>query len=137
MIFCICSSLKITVVTISSNYHETFVTFLKKCDTNINLSMCSVPLSLYHSINRRTEKKAVITKGRVTSIGRSSFFFFILSIIILNISSFFFFYQQGFFVCFKKHKCIWKLIDSGSSCVPQRHIVLTMTILRKLSIQKR
>lgn len=135
MIFCICSSLKITVVTISSNYHAIFVIFLKKCYTNINLSMCPVPLSLYHSINRRTEKKAVITEARVTSIGRSSVFLFLS---VYNFQYLKFFYQQGFFLfVLKKYKCIWKLIDSGSSCERQRHFVLTMTILRKLSVQKR
>ena len=135
MSFCICSFLKITVVTISSNYHETFVIFLKKCDTNINLSMCPVSLSLYHSTNRRTEKKAVMTEARVISIGRSNFFYF-EAFIIFNISSFFLISRDFLFVL-KIYKCIWKLIDSGSSCVPQRHIVLTMTILRKLSTEKR
>ena len=101
MIFCICSSLKITVVTISSNYHETFVIFLKKCDTNINLSMCSVPLSLYHSINRRTEKKAVITEGRVTSIGRSSFFFIFKHLKFSIFQDFSFFISRDFLFVLK------------------------------------
>ena len=135
MSFCICSSLKITVFIISSNYHETFVIFLKKCDTNINLSVCPVPLSLYHSTNRKTEKKAVMTEERVTSIARSNVFLFLS---IYNFPYFkFFLISRDFLFVLKIYKCIWKLIDSESICVPQRHIVLTMTILRKLSTEKK